>query len=471
MELSNKNNAIKKMREFFISEKFMLIQFVVAMLITVFRVEAIGVCFFTLLVSFLLLFCDDLLTTTLPFLLLTETVIKCYDSFDVFVKYVWLAFPLVIALVFHFAFYKHKIRAGKYIYALLVVSLSIALGGVGFISKAEYFSWVSFYYVFGLGFGMAIIYVLIYSYIDIDKDYSTKDKITNIMLFVGMLGVFMVITHYIMNIGEVIEQKSILYLQWRNNMSTFFILAMPFPIIKAVKKPSYICLPFLYYGCILLTGSRGGLLFGGIELLLTLALLICLDRKHRLTFIGFSIGLMVLAVLLLINFYPIFRPTFLRLLNALIESDSEERSPLYRRAITDFLNRPIFGTGIAYMGNRDVHNNAKFALCWYHCEPLQIIGSLGLFGVLAYGYQLIERLHILLKPKSLFSIVVMIAYIGLELMSLVNPGVFCPLPYLFLITFFIAIVEKYKDSKKEASVKIKVDKSIEKIDEELMEIK
>jgi hypothetical protein len=35
-----------------------------------------------------------------------------------------------------------------------------------------------------------------------------------------------------------------------------------------------------------------------------------------------------------------------------------------------------------------------------------------------------------------------ISYIGLELMSLVNPGIFAPFPYLFLITLYFVMMER-----------------------------
>ena len=35
-----------------------------------------------------------------------------------------------------------------------------------------------------------------------------------------------------------------------------------------------------------------------------------------------------------------------------------------------------------------------------------------------------------------------ISYIALELMSLVNPGIFAPFPYLFLVTIYFVIMEK-----------------------------
>ena len=49
---------------------------------------------------------------------------------------------------------------------------------------------------------------------------------------------------------------------------------------------------------------------------------------------------------------------------------------------------------------------------------------------------------LLWRKVTLFNITIFISYAGLELMSLVNPGIFCPFPYLMLITLFLVIVEK-----------------------------
>jgi hypothetical protein len=35
------------------------------------------------------------------------------------------------------------------------------------------------------------------------------------------------------------------------------------------------------------------------------------------------------------------------------------------------------------------------------------------------------------------------------MMSLVNPGILCPLPYLMLITLFMVVVEKCRDENQE----------------------
>ncbi len=440
--LSNNNTAIKKLREFFISEKFMLITFILACIITLLQAEVYGVFVFIAIISVILVICDDLLATTLPFLLLCETVIKLYDSYDTFIKLIWFALPVVACLIFHFIYYRRKAVIGSAFKPMLFVSVAVTLGGVGFISAKEYFSLVSFYYVFGLGFGMLFIYILLCTYLNTDRNYSMKEKFSDIMIYMGLFAVYMIIEFYIVNIPQVMETKGILYMQWRNNISTFLMLAMPFVAFKSIKRPSYIFLALLFYCCILLAGSRGGLVFGGIELLMTMSILIGLDKRHRWTFISIGLGILLAVALFFEDFYGFFGETFDRLIMGISGSEKEVRLDLFSRAFADFNSNPIFGTGLAYMGNRDVHPSAKFALCWYHCEPLQIMGSLGIVGIIAYANQLFSRFVILLKKRTIFNITVLVSYLGLEMMSIVNPGIFCPLPYLFLVVMMLAIVER-----------------------------
>lgn len=466
--LSNNNTAIKKLREFFISEKFMLITFILACIITLLQAEVYGVFVFIAIISIILVICDDLLATTLPFLLLCETVIKLYDSYDTFIKLIWFALPVVTCLIFHFIYYRRKAVIGSAFKPMLFVSIAVTLGGVGFISAKEYFSLVSFYYVFGLGFGMLFIYILLCTYLNTDRNYSLKEKFSDIMIYMGLFAVYMIIEFYIVNIPQVMETKGILYMQWRNNISTFLMLAMPFVAFKSIKRPSYIFLALLFYCCILLAGSRGGLVFGGIELLMTMSILIGLDKRNRWTFISIGLGILLAVALFFEDFYGFFGETFNRLIMGISGSEKEVRLDLFARAFADFNSNPIFGTGLAYMGNRDVHPSAKFALCWYHCEPLQIMGSLGIVGIIAYANQLFSRFVILLKKRTIFNITVLVSYLGLEMMSIVNPGIFCPLPYLFLVVMMLAIVERVNLTENVNSLEndIVINQAVHEIDSE-----
>lgn len=464
------SNAVRSLRKFFISEKFMLLMFALAALITIFHLEVAGVIIFVFIISILLVLCDDLLTTTLPFLLVALTLIKCNDSYRVFIHYVGYSAIVIAALIFHFVYYRQKIVLGKALSPMIAASIAVTLGGVGFLSAKEYFNLVSFYYVFGLGFGMVLIYIILTTYLNCERDYSVKEKFTDIMVYMGLFAVFMMLEFYLVNIREVIDTKGIIYMQWRNNISTFLMLAMPFAAFKAVKKPSYVFLALIYYLCILLAGSRGGLIFGGIELVMTISILIGIDKRHRWTFIAIAMGIMLSAAFYFQDFYGFFSETINRLIMGLMGitgSEKEVRLRLFARAFEDFNSNPIFGTGLAYMGNRDVHPSKEFALCWYHCEPLQIMASLGTLGIVAFSIQLMWRFYIFLKKKTVFNITILVSYVGLEMMSLVNPGIFCPIPYLFMVTMYLAIVEMINktDSTKDLTSDIDEKQHFEELDE------
>ncbi|MBR5976947.1 MAG: hypothetical protein IK046_04030, partial [Clostridia bacterium] len=83
------------------------------------------------------------------------------------------------------------------------------------------------------------------------------------------------------------------------------------------------------------------------------------------------------------------------------------------------------------------------ALCWYHSSLPQVWGSMGIAGILAYGYRFVSVVRTFAKRTDLFSKTVFLSFIGLELMSLVNPGIFAP-AYLFIITILFVIAEQYE---------------------------
>lgn len=94
------------------------------------------------------------------------------------------------------------------------------------------------------------------------------------------------------------------------------------------------------------------------------------------------------------------------------------------------------------MGNTDVHDPAKFALCWYHSAPFQVIGSFGIAGIIAFSYQLYNRMRVLFRRITIFNLTLFVSYTGLFLMSLVNPGEFSPIPYGMIATLFFVMCDK-----------------------------
>jgi uncharacterized membrane protein YobD (UPF0266 family) len=106
------------------------------------------------------------------------------------------------------------------------------------------------------------------------------------------------------------------------------------------------------------------------------------------------------------------------------------------------------------MGNRDIFKNKDGALCWYHCEPIQIAASFGVVGIITFSYQFIKRNMLIWKKATLFNMTIFLSYISLEMMSLVNPGILCPMPYLMLVTLFMVVVEKCRDGEEQEKIPV-----------------
>ena len=115
--------------------------------------------------------------------------------------------------------------------------------------------------------------------------------------------------------------------------------------------------------------------------------------------------------------------------------------------LLDFRTNPLFGVGIGNTGNSDLYSPVKGAMNWYHMWVAQVVGSLGILGILAYGYQLVDRFILVIKNHKFIFITLFMSYIGLFLMSQVNPGEFCPAPYAMLAVTIFAFIEKKEDDK------------------------
>lgn len=415
--------------------------------LTTFELNTAGVLVFALITGVTFALCEDLLAPLPPFLFTAILSFKCYDSFSTFIRFKTFGALLICLIAAHFVlFWEKPVLRGYLTPPMLFVSLSVLLGGAGSLPAGEYFTGTSLFYIFGLGIGMWALYILFNTHIRARGEYALSEKLTLIMVVAGCLVCYMILAHYLRHIGELAETKSILYFQWRNNSSTMLMLAIPFAFLRGNRKSPFIILGFFFYFCILLTGSRGGLVFGAIEVVMCCILFILYDKRRRLAYLTICACLGFALMIFSREFFSFFGDTLNRLLSAingiLVDERKEIRVLHCERGILDFLNHPLFGTGLGYNGNRDVYNSVHFTINWYHCEPIQIAASLGAVGIAAYSYQFVKRMLLLWKEPTLFNITVFLSYISLELMSLVNPGIFCPLPYLMLVTLFFVVVEK-----------------------------
>ncbi len=458
---------LEKIRKFLLSEKWMTILFVIAgvfaCLHSYFPKEQFhiwGSVVLAYITGIVFVLSGDIFAMLIPAMFTYCIGIRCYNSLSTFGEIWWLAIPLVVMVLFNIiTYFKKPTIKGSQFFPMLIVSVAVTIGGVGVISAKDYFGGAAIYNMLGIGFGMLLVYCFFYSKINTNKDYLLIEKLTDIMVVIGLFTAFMVFMHYIININTVIDKGGIFYIRWRNNASTMLMMSMPFAFLLGNRKSSAAILAFIFFIATLLTGSRGGMIFGSIEMVMCTVMYILYDKRRRLAYLIICGCFVFIALTFLPEITSFLNATIQRLFKVLNEfllggADTETRVRHYARGVEDFLNHPVFGTGLGNMTNRDIFKNKPGSLCWYHCEPIQIAGSFGIVGIVAYVYQFIKRNLLIWKHATLFNMTIFLSYISLELMSLVNPGILCPMPYLLLVIIYMIVVEKCNDTEPQIKVPI-----------------
>lgn len=440
----NKTEMLRYLRQQMVGRNFLYGVFFLAVIVVMLQAQVAGAIVFLLLISGILVICDDLMPTLLPFLLACVFLSTMYNSYNTFIKIWWLAIPAIGAVIFHFVYYRRQMTFGPMILGLCAVSVALILGGIGMIPVGQYFNGISLYYMLGLGVGMVAVYLLLRSQYSVPRDYDLMEYVAYAMYMMGFFACFIVIYLYTKKLDVFLETMEALELPSRNNYATFLMFAMPFPFYYAIRKKHHVLAGLFMYGCIVLTGSRGGLLCGGVELVLCFLYLAYVDKEDRAFDVGMLCGLAVIAIM----GYPIVLAFYeSRSHDGDFFNDLGGRIPMAKRAFEYLRDNPLFGSGIGYQGNADIYSPKKGALCWYHSMPFQIIGSMGLTGIVAYGYLFLQRGKMILqafRKADPLGLVFGVVYAGIWIMSCFNPGEFCPLPYEFLVVLmFILLEQKY----------------------------
>lgn len=465
MPKTNKDTAcntfktiIKWLRTFLNSYLFYAIEFLMALGFVLGYAEVAGVLVFAALIAFILVVCDDITPTTLPFLLVCAVATNCYDSFDTFIKFAPFA-PLIIgSVLFHFIYYRKPYATGNSVKGLIAVSIALIAGGIGRYSLLDYAKGA--YYVFGLGVGMIIAYLVMKSEFSYkEREYDIKERFSVIMLLWALLSIC------IMLIGEYrVEKYGAEFLSRYklafspNNIATFLMFAMPFPLYLSKKNALWaIFTPIILYG-LFYSGSRGGILFGCVEFCVCAAYWAYLGEKDvKHTLFGKKISRRTIRVVLVSSvalFCVIvstarFSEVWAKIDGVLKLSSykKEVRYTMILEAFENFRENPLVGTGILDDSIAYGSMNKKGTMTWYHMMIPQVIGSMGLIGVAAYVFQFIDRVELIFTKKTAWSLCLGISYLGILLMSQVNPGEFCPLPFELLTVLLFVFQEERMESK------------------------
>lgn len=378
--------------------------------------------------------CRDLMAAILPAVLFLLLGTKYFDDLGSLLSIWWILPPYIASFIYNFLHWPIKLRKSACWKSLLAVSVACAAGGVGIISAREYFSLYGFMYGFGLGGGMLLASVIYGTNLARPRSYDVCARFSRILYCVGIFTGLVVVNYYIWHFSESVSDDFILYIHFRNYLTTMLVLALPMPF-RLLKSNRIHAISILFmYATLLLTGSRSGLVFGTIVLSPQHFLHLCREKAGSAA-------------------YPAHR-AFLRRnqrIDFCLGADRFEFPPCRRYALPgDGLPhhvpqavgaglpfKPLTGIGLANMRNSKIFLGVGGSMVWYHNYFAQIVGSMGLIGIFAYGWLLRDRFGYLRALHRSGESMLALAYLGVLMVSMTNPGEFCPLPNEFLIVVLL----------------------------------
>ncbi|NLL56083.1 MAG: O-antigen ligase family protein [Clostridiales bacterium] len=438
----NKNQAIFSFADkFYHSNLYIAIVTLIGVLGFVFRLEIYAIYVVGIIAAIGWVVCRDLLPTFIAMMIISMTPLARYNSGSYFANIYYIAIPIGLALIARpFVFRPRNIRFGEFFIPTLSVAIAITLGGLFHISFKEYFTMPAIYYVIGLGFGQLLINVVLESNVQQNADHTIY--LSKMMVGVGVMGICMVLSTYIKNFDLIGSYKLREILQWGNNLSNNLLISMPFAFYLACKQQKfgwvYFIIGLLQYAAIVLGLSRGGIIFATISFPFAILAAIICAKKNRKSFIWVTIVCFAAAIIIALVF---FLPQIKKLVSGLEISGKEVRVSLYGLAWRNFKKYPIFGAGLAY--NPNIYYRPKpMCLYWYHSTLFQVLGSLGVVGVIAYSIQAFYRARALLRVKCRFNLFVAITMLGFAGYSMVNVGYFVPLPNMAILTMLFILVDR-----------------------------
>lgn len=350
--------------------------------------------------------------------------------------------PIFAGIIYNIVVYKKKFRKNKIFLPMLATSAAVTAGGLFSISAEEYFEIGNMYYIVFLGFGMTLLCAVLYTLWDGEDVKKLQYEFIRAVCDAGIFLGAVMLLYYLLNLNEFTKTHQLLEIladnPFRNVAVCFYLLSMPFAFFCSRKKQVYILGGILIFVACLISGSRMGLLFGTAEFLICMVYLIAISKRKLLNGILF-------AVLIVAVFFMSDEVLYLYLGRGVEIGDGfinlgESRIELMRRSLADFFSSPVFGKGLGYTGNEDCYKPELFEMNWYHNFICQIVGSLGIVGIVAYVYQFYVRLDLLLNRTTSFGWLIFLMYVGVLMSGITDTGIFAPFPTVFLMNTAFMLV-------------------------------
>lgn len=405
-----------------------------------FEVEAYGVIGIIFFASIVLIMRRDT-TPLIPIIFVVAMIFPRDIDPMTYANVFYFFIPLPIAIVTHFVRFRVPFRLGKLFFPQLAVSIALLVGGLGSISLEHYT--IGLVYALLLGVAILFFYFLFYLYAYPPKNVDFKYWIANILNFIGLLICAQVITRYVQEFEIHSKIGSGVSIGWGvgNNFSTVLLITVAGTFYLASKSKFsllYLLSAVAQYVVIVIGWSRGATLFAAIVLpLYILAYVIGTPKENKK---NMWCAIAVVLALILAVVIAFFEPLMDMVEGVLAQGAGVSgRDKLYQEAVDVFMANPIFGAGVGFDGV--YYTQETMPMYWFHSTLFQVIGSMGIVGIIAYAWYYFARYRIMVRKRCLFSVYMIIGMIGFEGYSMIDTGTFVPLPIMFIVILMTLVIE------------------------------
>jgi hypothetical protein len=385
--------------------------------------------------------CPDFLATVTPVMMAILLVCPEYRHLSVFFPCLPLLFSLLMAVAVHFAVWPVTLRLGRSARGLALVSAATLLSGCGAMSADDRGAPLTLYYTVSLGLGMLVLYAIFRSQMFRRHSYDVQERFARIWLTVGLGMAAVVASICLRHLADFAALNgAVPEFKCRNFCATVLLTTMPSAFYLSRRSRWYLTAVGVMAAAMVFSGSRSALLFGAVVLAAGCVYLVhfgVVSRRVMLAVLAVGCGVFLL-----------FGLDGLKLLyNSRMESghligSETNRWRMLAQSVKDFLRYPAFGMGLGNTTNRTIYAGVPGSMFFYHNMIAQIIGSMGLLGVAAYACLIRGRVNLLWQGRrDPFVAMLAISYLGMLLVSMTNPGEFCPFPNAAMMVMLFAMAE------------------------------
>ena len=361
---------------------------------------------------------------------------KTYAQFALIYAIAILAVLLVGRLVSILLQRRTRRGAPKLLWGFVLLGAAYLLGGVAsphYAGDSVFFGFVQIAALSGFYF---------YFYFTIDWGKVSEDHLAMLFTLVGV-GVFAEVIGTYFNPGaprfDGTGHRDKLYTGWGvwNCTGCVMAMCMPAPLYFSVKKKNgwaYTLLSCVFYLGVILTQSRGSIIFASIVFLACLIYVLVASKGRERAYNAVVYGALLAGGLVSL---AVLRDEFADIFNSLLDAGMNDsgRLNLYDKCWDTFLRFPVFGVGWydapgIQLANGQMLNNGDPLMEGYfipgfaHNTFFQLIACGGAFALIAYLIHRAQTIVAVVRDPSPLRVIAFLCVCSMLLTSFVDNHVF-----------------------------------------------